>query len=165
MANKKYVWTFTNQRKLTKGEFIDYFEKKVFKTIRKYEMLPEDKIFRFDNFDNLNSEILEKIIGKKFSVEKSTTPNMDEDNLSGAAEKIFNKILSGDFTGPAPKNKKISYPLYFHSDAEIETYANQIGLKGKKMQRNKKIQSLFNKFKNKNPDLEINVVKALAQIR
>ena len=88
-----------------------------------------------------------------------------EHNLSGAAEKIFNKILSGDFTGPAPKNKKISYPLYFHSDAEIETYANQIGLKGKKMQRNKKIQSLFNKFKNKNPDLEINVVKALAQIR
>jgi hypothetical protein len=162
---KKYVWTFTNQRELTKGEFIDYFEKKVFKTIRKHNMLPKDKIFRFANFNNLNAKILRSIIQKKFIVEESKTPNMGEDNLSTVAEEIFSKILNGDFTGSNPKEEEISYPLYFHSDAEIETYANQIGLKGKKMQRNKKIQDLFNKFKDKNPDLEINVVKALAQIQ
>jgi len=165
MTEKKYVWAFTNQRKLTKGEFIDYFEKKVFKTIRKHEMLPKDKVFRFAELNSINAKILKSIIEKKFTVEKSNKPNMNEDNLSTIAENIFSKILNGNFIGPKPKEKEISYPLYFHSDAEIETYAKLVDLKGKKMQRNKKIQDLFNKFKDKNPDLEINVVKALAQIQ
>lgn len=157
--------TFTNQRKLTKKEFINYFEKKVFKTIRKYKMLPKDKIFKFVNFNNLNAKILKLIIEKKFVVEKSTKPNMNEDNLSVAAEDIFSKILEGKFSGQTPKDKSLSRPLYFHSDAEIEVYSNLLKITGKKMQRNKKIQELFNKFKDKNPDLEINVVKALAQIK
>ena len=51
---KNYVWEFTNQRKLNKKEFLHYVEKKVFKTIRKYDMLPEDRkiILKDDGFFN-----------------------------------------------------------------------------------------------------------------
>ena len=39
------VWTFTNKKELNKSQFIDYVERKVFRTIRKYKSLPiEDKL-------------------------------------------------------------------------------------------------------------------------
>ena len=158
------MWEFTNQRKLTKKEFIVYFEKKVFRTIRKYEMLPANKIFRMGKPRDLNSKILAKILGSKFKVEFSGKLNCSSENLSGIAEDVFGNILDGKFKGVKPKDKLI-YPLYFHSDAEIRLYAKLVGLKGPINKRNKRIQELFGKFMDKNPDLELNVVKALEQVQ
>jgi hypothetical protein len=157
------VWTFTNQKALNKKEFIYYFEKKVFKTIRKFEMLPKDKIFKIKKGGDLNTTVLTKVLETKFEVKISDKPNTSSENLSTIAEDIFGNLLEGKFKGTKPKDKLI-YPLYYHSDAEIKLYAELTELKGKKTQRNGKIQELFDKFRDKNPDLEINVVKALAQI-
>jgi len=161
---KKYVWEFTNQRKLTKGEFIDYFEKKVFKTIRKHGMMPEDRIFRMKDDSGLNFKILKSILETKFIVEISNKPNILSENLSDVSEVVFSNVLSGKFKGPSPEDKP-SRPLYFHSDAEIETYAKIKNISGEIPVRDNKIQNLLNRFRCKNPDLDINVVNALAQIQ
>ncbi len=158
-----YVWEFTNQRKLTKPEFIRYFEKKVFKTIRKFEMMPSDKIFRMEESNCVNSVVLKSILEQKFIVETSGKANIYDDNLSDVAEETFDNILKGNFSGPLPKDT-IARPLYYHSDKEIKVYCDLLGIEGKKKERNEKIQELFNKFIDKNQDLEINVVKALMQL-
>ena len=157
---KNIVWEFTNQRKLNKSEFIDYFERKVFRTIRKYDILPKDKIIKLKESNYLNYKVLKNIISKKFEVKKSNKPNILDDNLSEVAEIIFNNILEGDFSGPTP-NKR---PLYFLSDREVELYANLMNIAGEKRKQNKRIQNLFKKFLKKNQDLEINIVKVLSQI-
>jgi hypothetical protein len=161
---EKYVWEFTNQRKLTKKEFIHYFEKKLYKTIRKYQLLPENKTFLIKEDERINTIILKQILSKKFKVINSNKPNTSTDNLSDIAEKTFENILQGNFIGPKPKEKNLIYPLYFHSDKEIEVYSKINNIIGKKSKRNKQVQDLFNKFIKKNPDLEINVIKALMQI-
>lgn len=159
-----HVWEFTNQRKLNKSEFIDYFERKIFRTIRKFEMLPKDKIITLKNSNSLNYSVLNLVLKKKFIVKNSKNPNFSTENLSEISEKIFENILNGNFSGPKPKDK-ISRPLYYLTDEEIEVYAKLMGIKGVKRKVNEKVRSLFEKFKKKNQDLEINIVKALAQVQ
>lgn len=156
----KTIWQFTNQRKLTAPEFIDYFERKVFRTIRKYNMLPKSKVVNLKKSSDINAKVLKHVIEKKFKIKFSANPDFSSENLSQAAEDTFKNILKGKFTGPKPDNK----PLYFLSDKEIELYAKLRGVKGAKRKPDKKIQELFEKFLAKNPDLEHNVVGALAQL-
>jgi hypothetical protein len=183
---KNHVWEFTNQKKLSKKEFISYFERKVFKTIRKYNMLPESKTFKLPQHstirgtssevlvpggtpstatkeNTINTKVLKKILETKFPVEFSSKPNISSVNLSDVAETTFENILNGKLTGPKPTDK-IKSPLYFHSDKEIELYAKLTNTAGTKRKRNPKIQNLFKKFLNKNQDLELNIIKALGQI-
>ncbi|MCK5449800.1 hypothetical protein KAI32_02960 [Candidatus Pacearchaeota archaeon] len=155
------VWQFTNQRKLSKKEFLDYFERKVFRTIRKHQMLPSDKIIILKPSSNINTKVLKAVLGKKFQVKFTSKPNLSSDNLSQLSEDIFKNILQGNFTSPNLTNK----PLQFLSDKEIELYAKLTNLKGSKRKQNKKIQTLFEKFLKKNQDLELNIVKAARQIK
>jgi len=156
----KTVWIFTNQRELNKSQFIEYFERKVFRTIRKHRMLPKDKIITLKKDSSLNTIILKKVIEKKFEVDWATKPNLSTDNLSQIAEDIFKEILKGNFKKQTPKNA----PLAQLSDKEIELYAKLTSTKGTKRKQDKKIQSLFDKFLEKNQDLELNVVKAIGQL-
>jgi hypothetical protein len=154
------VWEFTNQKKLSKSEFIDYFERKVFRTIRKYDMLPKDRVIKLTKSDDLNTKVLQHILKTKFKVELSTTPNISSLNLSQAAEDTFQNVLQGKFTGPKPDK----CPLYNLSDKEVELYAKLTNISGKNRKVDKKIQPLFSKFLKKNQDLEVNIVNALNQI-
>ena len=155
------VWTFTNKRELDKNQFIDYVERKVFRTIRKYDMLPEDKIITMKKSNSLNYNILKNIISTKFQIKEDNVPNILIDNLSEVAEEIFQNILQGNYIGPSPKRR----PLYFLSDKELELYAILTNTEGKKRLQDEKIQNLFAKFLNKNQDLELNIVKALSQFK
>lgn len=156
----KTVWTFTNKKELDKSQFIDYFERKVFRTIRKNDLLSKDKIFTLKKSNDLNTTVLKKVIEKKFKVEFSTKPNLSVENLSQEAEDIFKQILKGNFKNKLPKNA----PLAQLSDKEIELYAQLTNIKGSKRKQDEKIQSLFDKFLKKNQDLELNVVKAIRQL-
>jgi hypothetical protein len=157
----KTVWKFTNQKELNKSQFIDYIERKVFRTIRKHQMLPKNKIINLKKSQDLNTAVLKKILEKKFTVKFCTKPNISSDNLSQSAEEIFENILKGKFTGPQPDNR----PLYYLSDKEIELYAKLENIKGAKRKTNKKIQNLFEKFLKKNKDLELNIIKGISQIQ
>ena len=156
----KTVWTFTNKKELDKSQFIDYFERKVFRTIRKNDLLPKDRIFTLKESKDLNTIILKRILEKKFEVKFSTKPNLSSENLSQEAEDIFKQILKGDFKKHIKKNA----PLAQLSDKEVELYAELTNIKGTKRKQDKKIQSLFDKFLKKNQDLELNVVKAIGQL-
>ena len=154
------VWIFTNGRELSKSEFINYFERKVFRTIRKFQCLPKNKIFTIKNDNTLNAKILKQILETKFQVKYSTNPNTSSANLSQIAEDIFKNIIKGKFNNPQPT----SAPLTYLSDKEIKLYAKLKNIEGKERKQNKKIQNLFNKFLNNNQDLEINILKAQGQI-
>lgn len=161
----KTVWTFTNQKKLTKSEFINYFERKVFRTIRKFQMLPSTKIFTIKKKNDLNTLVLKQILETKFQVKlipntESQIPNTSSSNLSQSAEDIFENIIKGKFNNP----QKTNAPLIYLSDKEVELYASLKNIKGRKRSQNKRIQTLFKKFLTKNQDLEINVLKAQTQI-
>ena len=56
-------------------------------------------------------------------------------------------------------------PLYFLSDEEIELYAKLASIKGKKRKKHDKIWKLFSQFKEKNPDLEHNIVNSCRQLK
>lgn len=158
------VWEFTNQKKLTKKEFVNYFEKKIFRTIRKYGLLPEDRIFRIKKADDINTNVLVSVLKNKFNVEYSNIPNINSDNLSDIAEKTFENILAGKFKKIYEKNDEIGIPLYYNSDKELKLYSELKQIVGTAKKRNEKIQNLFSKFIDKNQDLEINVIKAMSQL-
>lgn len=160
---KDIVWEFTNQKTLTKKEYMDYFERKVFRTLRKYGMLPKNKLIKLKKSLSLNTKVLKDVIEKKFEVKTvSKNETFSSENMSDVAEGVFKNILNGKFVGPKPKDR-LSRPLYFLNDKEIELYAKLKKIKGKKSKREKKIQGLFERFK-KNPDLEHNIVNALLQL-
>lgn len=156
----KPVWKFTNGRELNKSEFINYFERKVFRTIRKFQMLPKDKTFTLKKDNNLSTIILKQILETKFQVNYATNPNTSSDNLSQSAEDIFENIIKGKFKTPQQTNA----PLIYLSDKEVELYAKLKDIKGTKRKQDKKIQNLFKKFLNKNQDLEINILNAQNQL-
>jgi hypothetical protein len=164
------VWTFTNKRELNKSEFLNYIERKVFRTIRKFNMLPKTITIKKSN--DLNTTVLKHIIEKKFPVKfmpssegtyrSGTKPNLSSDNLSELAEQIFKNTLKGNYTNP---KSQIPNPLQYISDKEVELYAKLSNIKGTKRKQDKKIQSLFQKFLKKNQDLELNIVKAAGQLK
>jgi len=159
--NKQIVWTFTNKKQLSKPEFLDYVERKVFRTIRKYNMLPENRVITIKKSENINTQVLKYIIEKKFEVKFSNKTNISQENLSEIAEKIFSEILKGVFKRHIPINQ----PLYYLSDKEIELYAKLTNIKAKSRAKDKRIQLLFEKFMQKNPDLEHNIINAAAQLK
>lgn len=160
---EKFVWEFTNQRKLNKKEFLDYVERKVFRTIRKYSMLPENRKIVLKKSNDLNFVVLKHILETKFSVSLSTKSKFSIKNLSDISEESFKNILSGKFEGPK-NSKDLMMPLCDISDKEIEVYAHLISLEGKKTKRDERIQELFERFMKKNPDLEHNIVNAVGQL-
>ncbi|MBT6690470.1 hypothetical protein HN903_02285 [archaeon] len=165
----KTVWTFTNKKELDKNQFIDYFERKVFRTIRKHQLLPKNKIFTLKKSQDINTAVLKQILETKFQVKllpsregtyrSATKPNTSTTNLSSEAENIFKKIIKGNFG-----HKTKPSPLLNLSDKEIELYAKLKNIKGTKRKENKKIQNLFKKFLTKNQDLEVNILNAQNQI-
>jgi hypothetical protein len=156
----KTVWKFTNQRELDKNQFIDYVQRKVFRTIRKEQMLPKNKIITLRKSNPLNTLVLKEILETKFEVRYDSKPNLSSDNLSQSAEEIFENIIKGNFN----TKLKTNAPLIQLSDKEIELYAKLKNIKGTPRKQNKKIQALFKKFLTKNQDLELNILKAQTQL-
>ncbi|HUS51023.1 MAG TPA: hypothetical protein VMZ91_12720 [Candidatus Paceibacterota bacterium] len=151
---EKIVWQFTNKRELTSSEFIRYFESKVKKTIRKYQMpisLLQEK--------TLKARVLNSII-KNLPERKG---KLSDENLNNISNKIIYIMMYGkesQLKKLLPKNQ----PLYFLSDKEIELYAKIKKIKGKleKPKSNlKEIDNFVVKIEEKNPDIRHNIVNAL----
>jgi len=163
MKNKNYVWEFTNQRKLNKKEFLRYFEKKVFATIRKYKMFGDGKSRKIflKKCSGLNFNVLKYVLGKKFDVEVvAGSKGFSCYDLSDVAEMIFLDILKGKFNNAKFRLENLKAPLCRLLDREVELYAQLVGIKGNLRKKDVGIEKFFGKFKSKNPDLEQNVVKA-----
>lgn len=123
--------------------------------------MPADRIFKIKKDKDLNTNVLVQVLKSKFQVELSDKPNIKSENLSQIAENVFSEVLKGNFN---KSKSKIISPLYYLSNNEIKIYANLKKIKGKSRRENKKINSLFKKFTEKNLDLEHNIVNAFNQI-
>lgn len=153
----KPVWKFTNQTQLCKKCFLDYIERKVFKTIRKFHMISNNEIL-LKKDTSLNYQVLKSILEQKFPIKNKS--GLTTENLSQLAEIEFSEILKGNFIKQNLSNK----PLSQISDQELELYAKLKNIKGKTRKKNPEIRDLFEKFMKKNQDLEINVLNAMEQL-
>lgn len=151
----KPVWKFTNQTELCKNCFTDYIERKIFRTVRKYNLL-DGRTIKLKKENSLNYNILKNILSKKFEIKQGS---ISTENLSGLAERGFLGVLRGDFS-----KAKSNSPLQDVSDDELELYAKLRNIRGKVRNKNIKVQELFKRFIKKNPDLEINIIGAVEQL-
>jgi tRNA(Ile)-lysidine synthase TilS/MesJ len=154
----KPVWKFTNQQQICEKCFVQYFEKKVKCTIRKYQM-PIEAV----NGNSLKSKIIYNII-KDLPIRKG---KLIEDNLDNISLGILTELINGkskNFNKFIPRNQ----PLYFLSSKEIELYAKITGIKGKTEKINKKqekINDFIKKIEEKNQDIRQNIVNSLIKIK
>lgn len=160
-CKKEPIWTFTNKTQLCKNCFTDYFERKVFSTVRKKSLFKIGQEFKLKRDNSLNSNVLFYILNKKFLVTWSSKPNISSRSLSQESEKIFLDILKGNFNSKSAETS----PLIYLSSKEIGLYSKIMRIPGKEIKEDKKIQSLFSKFNKKNPDLEHNILNAFYQLK
>jgi len=154
MESKKFVWKFTNQRKLTASEFAKYFEKKVKETIRKYQM-PIGKLSK----KGLKAESINKII-QSLPVRAG---KLNDNNLNDISNTILCIVMYGD-KDKLRKFLPCNQPLYFLSEKEILLYAKLKRIKGKienPKGKSKQIDDFLVSLEKKNPDIRLNVVNAL----
>jgi len=152
----KYVWQFTNKRKLTGKEFVRYFESKVKKTIRKYGM-PMNKL----KGPSLKVRVINNIT-KELPVKKG---KLSFENLDDISIKVLYVMMYGK-EKDLEKLKVRNQPLYFLSDAEISLYAKLNKIKGKIHEREgkeKEINDFIKKIEGKNPDIRQNIIRGLKQ--
>jgi len=157
ICKTKPVWKFTNKQQLCKTCFAEYFESKVKKTIRKYNM-PINSINNKKN--NLKVKVINSII-KELPERKG---KVSEESLDDISSYILYIVMYGnekELKNLMPKNQ----PLYFLSDKEILLYAKIKKIKGKlEENRDKKIAEINNfieRIEQKNPDIRQNIVNAM----
>ena len=181
LCQEKPVWKFTNQQQLCSKCFVKYFENKIKKTIRKYNM-PINTINKNNlkakfcdaknknnlkakfcdakNKNNLKAKVINSIL-KEIPKRKG---KVREDSLDDISISILYIVMYGNIDNLKkiiPKNQ----PLYFLSEKEILLYAKIKKIKGKleenKNKRAKEISNFIKIIEQKNPDIRQNVVGAL----
>jgi len=163
LCRTKSVWKFTNQQQLCASCFARYFESKVKKIIRKYQM--PISILRNKS---LKAEIINKII-KELKLPKSAERKgrLSDENLNDISNKILENIIFSNMSSLKnylPKFLPKNQPLYFLSDEEILLYARIKKIRGKINEPKKRLVDINNfikKIEEKNPDIRHNIVDAL----
>jgi len=158
------VHEFTNKVKLCRECFIDYFERKIFRTIRKYQMgmlnIAGDK-------KDARYKIIKIISGKiKISRSPKAKAMTGIKNLNDFSAEIISGVMNQrfDIKDFLPKAKNKEFPLYFMPDKEILLYAKLKRIKGKienPKGKSKQIDDFLVSLEKKNPDIRLNVVNAL----
>ena len=172
----KYVYEFTNKRKLTKSEFIKWFQKKFLYTIRRFNMIKKGDIIGFSkksDFRNVVLKDLLKMLSMRMPVEIIKLPNKKITKKAVAEtndiisykliKEIINKKIksSKEFYQFYPVDGKKIKPLYFFLDKEVELYAKLKNLKYKKIKEKKdKIIEFINELEKKHPELKHSIIQA-----
>ena len=186
LCQEQPVYEFTNQRKLCKRCFIDYFQKKFLYTIRKFEMIkPGEKVGYLASSD-VNSVVLKEML--LFLSSKSNlliiefTPKnkvsyskidkfAESDCIDLQSEEILENIIHGDiknldnYLPTVGKNNKIIKPLYLFLEEEIILFAKLKDLKFIIPKKKEDSLSLFvNDFEKSHPEVKRAVVNSLLKI-
>jgi len=170
----KYVYEFTNKRKLTKKEFIHWFQKKFLYTIRKFQMIKSRDIVGYQNKDNFREVVLEnllKMLSEKSYIKIIKLPSRKKITKKAIAlttdleaDKIVNIIINGkakELNEIKAVGNKIIKPLYLFLDKEVLLYANLMGLKFKKISKKKdKISKFIDYLEKKHPEIKHSILKS-----
>ncbi len=180
----KYVYEFTNQRKLTKAEFLKWFQKKALYTIRKFKMIKLGDIIVYENKGDFRGVVLEdilKMFSEKTDVElvrfpSSITPTAlhkakkiaDASTTDTISEKFILELIKGNtknLENLAPVHKKIIKPLYLFLDKEVLLYAKLKNLKFKEEKNKKdKISKIINNLEFKHPEIKSAIIKSFMKL-
>jgi len=178
LCETKPVYEFTNKRKLCARCFMNYFQKKVLYTIRKFEMIKKGDIIGYRKLRDFRSVVVEDIL--KMLAEK-TNVKIVKLSDKGETDKIANPITvdleSGEIVNELiqgnlkrlknfkPIEKKIIKPLYLFLDEEVLLYANlkRLQFKQKRKERDK-INRFINEAEKKHPEVKRAIVRGFLKI-
>jgi len=163
----KGVYTLQNGKQLDSKAFCSYFEKKVFKNIRKLQLLnvklilPKEKSIESSIILDIFKKLMEK---KKKQTQKAKKIIILPECLDDIAETILRAQFEKDFSRQiqkldpkfTSKDKVYARPLYFMARNEIQIYAK---LKKLKFQE-KKQESWLDELEVKHPEIKNAIVNA-----
>ncbi len=174
----KYVYEFTNGRKVTKREFIRWFQKKFLYTIRKFNMIQAGDVVFYENKGDFRGLVLENLMNlfaekgiievirlpskRKYSKKAiSTTTDIE-------ADKMINIIVKGkikELNELKPVNKKVIKPLFLFLDKEVRLYAKLMGLKFKKtLDKKDELGTFVDDLEKRHPEIKHSIVKSYLEL-
>jgi len=173
----KPVYEFTNKRKVCAKCFVRYFQKKVFYTIRRFEMLKKGDLVGYLKLDDFRSVVLEdvlKVFEEKGFANVVILPMRKVDKIAVnstidfEASGIISELIKGNVKNLkefSPVNKKEIKPLYLFLDAEVLLYAKLRKLKFKKEKLKKdKIMNFVDELEKKHLEVKRAVVNSYLKI-
>lgn len=171
MCKIKPVYEFTNKRKVCGNCFVKWFEKKIFYTIRKFEMVKQGDVVKYSGGDNFRDVVLENVLktmAEKGRIKLTHGTKFDKKavplTIDLIAYKIFNEFIFGDVKDLS-ESKKIVSPLRLFLDKEILLYAKLKRLNFKEYKkRENKIQIFIDKLEKKHPEVKRSIVNGFIVI-
>jgi hypothetical protein len=174
----KPVYEFTNKRKLCKRCFINYFQKKVLYTIRKFQMIQNKDRIGHNKTPNFRDVVLEdalKMFSEKTNIElikltdkRKTNKIAVSSTIDLEANKISRILIKGNsdkLNQNLPIVKNIIKPLYLFLDEEVLLYAKLRELKFKNTKTTEtKIQKFINNLEKKHPEIKRAIVKGYLKL-
>jgi hypothetical protein len=173
----EHVYEFTNQRKLTKSEFLRWFQKKFLYTIRKFEMIKKGDILGYKKSTNFRDVVLDdllKLYSTKAPVEVVKLPSkkakkiVSSETASSESLEIIQELFKGKLKTKEhkPTIGKIIKPMYLFLDKEVLLYAKLKGLKHVKPKQDKdKISKLIKDLETKHPEIEHGIINGYLSLK
>jgi len=164
------VYEFTNGRRICKGCFIKWFEKKVLYTLRRFGMIKKGDKISFSRTKDFRSVVLKSVLEmfvKRAPVEivKSKANKMAVvDNVDLIAGEIAKILVKGDVSRLKikPVEGKIIRPLYLFTDKEVLLYAKLRTLKFKKERQEK--ENILDTLEKRHPEIKHAVVQSYLKL-
>lgn len=176
-CNLKPVYEFTNKKKLCKGCFIKYFQKKFLYTIRKFDMIKKGDVVSYKSKGGFRDVVLEDLLNLfvnkgVISVMKVSNKKANKIALSNTldieSDKIVHILIKNNASKLKklfPVDKKIIKPLYLLTDDEILLYAKLRNLKIKSKKTKKdKISSFIDELEKKHPEIKRAIVNSYLEL-
>ena len=172
----EHVYEFTNKRKLTKREFLNWFERKFLFTNRKFQMMKKGDIVLFENKRDFRGVVLENLLEmfiERAPVRVVKSGKHTKKAITNTLDVETDKIIKTIIKGKAKNLKKSGYiegklikPLYLFLDKEVKLYADLKGLKYKKIKDTKKdkISQFIEDMEKQHPELKHAVVESYLEL-
>jgi tRNA(Ile)-lysidine synthase TilS/MesJ len=174
----RYVYEFTNKRKLTKREFIKWFQKKFLYTIRKFKMAGKRDVIAYENKGDFRGAVLKNLLEMfshralieiyKLPTKKKYTKKAITTTTDTEANKITQIIIKGrtnNLKELAPVYEKTIKPLFLFLDKEVLLYAKLMNLKFKKVKEDKnKISKFIDELEKKHPEIKNSIISSYLEL-
>lgn len=161
----KPVYEFTNKRKVCGNCFVKWFDKKIFYTIRRFEMLSNGDLVNYEKGNGFREVVLEnvlKMVAEKGRIKLTKGKKFDKVAIPITTDLMaynsFNEFINGNIEN-LKKNKKIITPLILFLDKEVLLYAKLKKLKFEKdKKRESKTKIFVNYLEKKHPEIKRSIV-------
>lgn len=170
------VYEFTNQRKLCKNCFINYFNKKLLFTIRKFHLIKSGDVIGYKKGENFREVVLENIlrfISEKYVFQVVKLPNKKANKIAITSTldlescDIINLFIEEgiNLEKISPVDENFIKPFYLFLDEEILLYAKLKNIKYKKEKKiSNKVNNFLNDLEKKHPEVKRAIVNGILNL-